>query len=113
MNGVYEHLIVGFGTLKFFAWTKDTSKDLVFEAVHAEVDGPGELQEYGALNMKEKIDPDETEKLSYWHDKIVLLKCDISNGSKQLFRYAFFSIWVFFHNHSRITRRRGRGRALL
>ena len=37
----------------------------MFEAVHAEVDGPGELQEYGALNMKEKIDPDGTEKLSY------------------------------------------------
>ena len=28
----------------------------MFEAVNAEVDSPGELQEYGALNMKKKID---------------------------------------------------------
>ena len=29
----------------------------MFEAVvHAEVDGPGKLQKYGALNMKKKID---------------------------------------------------------
>ena len=34
----------------------------MFEAVHAEVDGPGKLQEYGALNMKKKIDPEGLEK---------------------------------------------------
>ena len=34
----------------------------MFEAVHAEVDGPGILQEYGALNMKEKVDPEGLEK---------------------------------------------------
>ena len=30
--------------------------DAVSEAVHAEADGPGKLQEHGALNMKKKID---------------------------------------------------------
>ena len=30
--------------------------DAVSEAVHAEADGPGKLQEYGALNTKKKID---------------------------------------------------------
>ena len=30
----------------------------MFEAVHAEVDGPGKLQENGALNMKKKINPE-------------------------------------------------------
>ena len=34
----------------------------MLEAVHNEVDGPGKLQEYGALNMKKKIDPEELEK---------------------------------------------------
>ena len=32
----------------------DTPIDPVFEAVHAEVDGPGKLQEYEALNIKKK-----------------------------------------------------------
>ena len=32
------------------------------ESVHAEVDGLGKLQEYGALNMKKKIDPERLEK---------------------------------------------------
>ena len=30
----------------------------MFETVHAEVDSPGKLQEYGALNMKKKIYPE-------------------------------------------------------
>ena len=30
--------------------------DAVSEAVYAEADRPGKLQEYGALNMKKKID---------------------------------------------------------
>ena len=34
----------------------------MFEAVHAEVDGPGNLQKYGTLNMKRKIDPEGLEK---------------------------------------------------
>ena len=34
----------------------------MFGAVHAEVDGPGKLQEYGALNIKKKIDPEGLEK---------------------------------------------------
>ena len=34
----------------------------MFEAVNAEVDSPGKLQEYGALNMKKKIDPEVLEK---------------------------------------------------
>ena len=56
MNGVYEDLIVSFGILKFFVLFK-IHKYTVFEAVvHAEVDGPGKLQKYGALNMKKKID---------------------------------------------------------
>ena len=36
--------------------------DPVFEAFHVEVDGPGKLQEYGALNIKKKIDPKGFEK---------------------------------------------------
>ena len=34
----------------------------MFEAVHAEVDGAGKLQEYGPLNLKKKIDPEGLEK---------------------------------------------------
>ena len=34
----------------------------MFEAVHAEADGPGKLQESAALNMKENIDPQGLEK---------------------------------------------------
>ena len=36
----------------------------VFEAAHAEVDGSGKLQQYGAINMKKKkkIDSDGLEK---------------------------------------------------
>ena len=34
----------------------------MFEAVHAEVNGPGKFQKYGTLNMKKKIDPEELEK---------------------------------------------------
>ena len=34
----------------------------MFEAVNAEVDSPGRLQEYGALNMKKKICPEGLEK---------------------------------------------------
>ena len=33
----------------------------VFEAAHAEVDGSGKLQQYGAINMK-KIDSEGLEK---------------------------------------------------
>ena len=35
----------------------------MFEAVNAEVDSPGELQEYGALNMKKKIDAEGLENV--------------------------------------------------
>ena len=34
----------------------------MFEAVHAEVDGPRMLQEYETLNMKKKNDPEGLEK---------------------------------------------------
>ena len=34
----------------------------MLEAVHANFDGPEKLQEYGALNMKEKIYPEGLEK---------------------------------------------------
>ena len=34
----------------------------MFEAVNAEVDSPGKLQECGALNMKKKIYPEGLEK---------------------------------------------------
>ena len=34
----------------------------VFKAVNTEVDSPGELQEYGALNIKKKIYAEELEK---------------------------------------------------
>ena len=55
-------MIVGFGILKFFVLTKDTSIDPVFEAIHAEVDGPRKLQEYRALKMKKKINPERLKK---------------------------------------------------
>ena len=53
MSGIYEHLIVGFGILKFFVLTK-IRIDSEFEAVHAEVDIPGKFQKYGASNMKKQ-----------------------------------------------------------
>ena len=34
----------------------------MFEAFHAEVDGPEKLQELGPLNLKKKIDPEGLEK---------------------------------------------------
>ena len=34
----------------------------MFEAVHANFDGPEKLREYGALNMKKKINPEGLEK---------------------------------------------------
>ena len=34
----------------------------MFEAVHAEFDGPGKLQKYGPLYLKKKIDPEGLEK---------------------------------------------------
>ena len=34
----------------------------MLEVVHAEGDDLGQLQEYGALNMKKKIDPEGLEK---------------------------------------------------
>ena len=34
----------------------------MFEAVHAEVGGPLNLQEYGTLNMNKNIDPEGREK---------------------------------------------------
>ena len=34
----------------------------MFEAVHAEVDSSGKLQEYGALNMKKKTYPVRLQK---------------------------------------------------
>ena len=34
----------------------------MFEAVHAEFDGPLNLQEYGTLNMNKNIDPEGREK---------------------------------------------------
>ena len=34
----------------------------VFEAAHAEVDGSGKLQQYGAINMIKKIDSEGLEK---------------------------------------------------
>ena len=36
----------------------------MFEAVNAEVDSPGRLQEYGALNMKKKIGQEGLEKVA-------------------------------------------------
>ena len=42
---------MGFGILKFFVLTNRP-------CVHTEVDGPGNLQEYKAFNMKKKIDPE-------------------------------------------------------
>ena len=52
----------GFWHIEIFRINQDTPIDPVFEAVHAEVDGPGKLQEYGALNMKKKLDPEGLEK---------------------------------------------------
>ena len=34
----------------------------MFEAGHAKVDGPGKLQEYGALNVKKKFNPEGLKK---------------------------------------------------
>ena len=72
--------IVGFGTLKFFVLTKNTSKDPVFEAVHAEVDGPGKLQGFGALNMKKKIDPEGIEKEATNVEKLMKNQPFVSDG---------------------------------
>ena len=62
MNGVYEHLIVGLGILKFFILPKIHQIDARFEAIHVDVNGLGNLQEYGALNMKKKIDLERLER---------------------------------------------------
>ena len=51
-----------FWYIETFLLTKDTLIDPVFEAVYAEVNGPGKLQEYGALNVEKKIDPERLEK---------------------------------------------------
>ena len=48
--------------IELFRINKDTPIEPVFQAVNAEVDGPGELQEYGALNMKKKIYAEGLEK---------------------------------------------------
>ena len=52
----------------------------MFEAVNAEVDSPGRLQEYGVLNMKKKIDPEELEKGAIDVKKWLKNQSFVSNG---------------------------------
>ena len=59
----------------------------MFEAVHAEVDGPGNLQEYGTLNMKRKIDPEGLEKRGDSCKKI-------DKKSTVCFRWAFITSFI-------------------
>ena len=49
--------------IEIFCINEDIPIEPVFEAVNAEVDSPGELQEYGALNMKKKIDAEGLENV--------------------------------------------------
>ena len=51
------------------------------EVVHAEVDGPGKLQEYGALNLKRKIDPEGLEKGAIDVKKLMKNQPFVSDGS--------------------------------
>ena len=55
MNGVYEYC--RFWHIEIFCINYT-----LIEAVLTEVDGPKNLQEYGALNMQKKIGPEELEK---------------------------------------------------
>ena len=50
------------------------------EVVHAEVDGPGKLQEYGALNLKKKIDPEGLEKGAIDVKKLMKNQPFVSDG---------------------------------
>ena len=58
MNGVYAHLIVGFGILKFFVLTKIHQQTLCLRQLMLKLKAQGGCKEYGALNMKKKIDPE-------------------------------------------------------
>ena len=113
----------GFWHIEIVCINSDTPIDPVFEAVNAEVESSGKLNEYRALNMKKKINPEGLEKemigvkkwmknqqffsdepfhhtelvSSYWNDKLALPKFDVSIGRKQLFRYFFlekYSSWI-------------------
>ena len=50
------------------------------EVVHAKVDGPGKLQEYGALNLKKKIDPEGLEKGAIDVKKLMKNQPFVSDG---------------------------------
>ena len=52
----------------------------MFEAIHAEVDGPGKLQGFGALNMKKKIDPEGIEKEATNVKKLMKNQPFVSDG---------------------------------
>ena len=52
----------------------------MFEAVHAEVHGPGKLQESRALNLKKKIDPQGLEKVEIDVKKLMKNRLFVSDG---------------------------------
>ena len=52
----------------------------MFEAVHAEVDGPEKLQELEPLNLKKKIAPEGLEKRSDWCKKLMKNQLFVSDG---------------------------------
>ena len=53
----------------------------MFDLVHAEVDGPGKLQEYEPLNMKKKIDLEGLAwKRGDWYKKIMKNQPFVSDG---------------------------------
>ena len=52
----------------------------MLEAVHAEVDGPGKLQESGALDMKKKIDSQGIEKGAIDMKKVMENQLFVSDG---------------------------------
>ena len=52
----------------------------MFEAVHAEVHGPGKLQESRALNLKKKIDPQGLEKGAIDVKKLMKNRPFVSDG---------------------------------
>ena len=52
----------------------------MFEAVHAEVHGPGKLQESRALNLEKKIDPQGLEKVAIDVKKLMKNRLFVSDG---------------------------------
>ena len=52
----------------------------MFETIRAEVEGLGKLQEYGALNMRKKIDPEGLGKVAIDVKKLMKNQPFVSDG---------------------------------